>query len=410
MGVSVASAVVPSKGMLLGRASVPGIAHPAVVTVRDGALLRHHLARGAHVARRLRAGGPRRTTSGMPRAPGSAASAMHSPTAGAARATTSACGLLSPIDLQAVKAAGVTFVVSLLERVIEEQARGDKAQGRGAARGNPVADRHRPHPSWCPVRSPRCKVKQTLIARGVWSQYLEVGIGPDAEIFTKGQPMASVGYGADVGHPADVGAGTIPSRRWRWWSTQHRQDRRRDAGQRRQPARRRGPLGAAAGQGQGQQRFGLAGAVHPPVRRTSSRSRPCSQADIALTVTGEDGFELEGKSSMSQISRIAGSAGRGHDRAAPPVSGRPGALPGHDVRAGAGSRRRRQGLHPQAGRRGLDLDALARHAQQHGCGLSTECPPWTYGTSHLLRDLARLGCCDWGLRNPAAGSIPPTQE
>src|SRR5690606_27366505 len=37
---------------------------------------------------------------------------------------------------------------------------------------------------------------------GVWSQYLEVAIGKDAEIFTKTQPMASVGFGAQIGiHP-----------------------------------------------------------------------------------------------------------------------------------------------------------------------------------------------------------------
>ena len=125
--------------------------------------------------------------------------------------------LLSPIDLQAVKAAGVTFVVSLLERVIEEQARGDKAKA-DALRGDILGLIGTDLSELCRVRETAMKVKETLIARGVWSQYLEVGIGPDAEIFTKCQPMASVGYGADVGI-LPISSGTIRSRKWRWWST-----------------------------------------------------------------------------------------------------------------------------------------------------------------------------------------------
>ena len=110
--------------------------------------------------------------------------------------------LLTPIDLPAIKAAGVTFAISMLERVIEERARGDltaasairaevtKLVGDDLARlkpGSPEAAR----------------LKEVLIQQGAWSQYLEVGIGPDAEIFTKSQPMAAVGTGADAGvHPA----------------------------------------------------------------------------------------------------------------------------------------------------------------------------------------------------------------
>lgn len=106
--------------------------------------------------------------------------------------------LLAPNDLQAIKAAGVTFAVSLLERVIEEQARGqadravaaraevEKAIGGAVSNlvpGSPQAD----------------ELKKLLQAKGLWSQYLEVGIGPDAEIFTKAPPMAAVGTGASVG-------------------------------------------------------------------------------------------------------------------------------------------------------------------------------------------------------------------
>ncbi len=106
--------------------------------------------------------------------------------------------LLAPIDLQAVKAAGVTFPISMLERVIEERARGDLAAAAGlraevtALIGDDLARLK-------PGTAEAAKLKEMLIARGAWSQYLEVGIGPDAEIFTKAQPMAAVGTGMDAG-------------------------------------------------------------------------------------------------------------------------------------------------------------------------------------------------------------------
>jgi fumarylacetoacetate (FAA) hydrolase family protein len=109
--------------------------------------------------------------------------------------------LLAPIDLQAVKAAGVTFAVSMLERVIEERARGDM-NAAGTIRAEVLKivgdDLGRLRPG-----SPEAmRLKAVLIEQGAWSQYLEVGIGPDAEIFTKVQPMASVGSGMDAGvHP-----------------------------------------------------------------------------------------------------------------------------------------------------------------------------------------------------------------
>jgi len=110
--------------------------------------------------------------------------------------------LLSPIDLQCVKAAGVTFAVSAMERVIEERARGDASLAaeirqrleaviggslRGVAPGSTAA----------------AALKQTLIADGMWSQYLEVAIGPDAEIFTKSPVLSTVGWGAAIGVRSD---------------------------------------------------------------------------------------------------------------------------------------------------------------------------------------------------------------
>jgi fumarylacetoacetate (FAA) hydrolase family protein len=109
--------------------------------------------------------------------------------------------LLAPCDLQAIKASGVTFVASLLERVIEEQARGD-ARKADAIRQSIVAIIGSNLRDIRPGSPQAAEVKKALIAQGVWSQYLEVGIGPDAEIFTKAQPMSGVGTGAEIGiHP-----------------------------------------------------------------------------------------------------------------------------------------------------------------------------------------------------------------
>jgi fumarylacetoacetate (FAA) hydrolase family protein len=109
--------------------------------------------------------------------------------------------LLAPCDLQAIKACGVTFAVSLLERVIEEQAGGDATQAiqiRHELQRTIGSDLSAIRPG-----SPEAEaLKRELIRQGTWSQYMEVGIGPDAEVFSKAQPMSAVGFGADVGlHP-----------------------------------------------------------------------------------------------------------------------------------------------------------------------------------------------------------------
>lgn len=109
--------------------------------------------------------------------------------------------LLAPVDLQVLKAAGVTFAVSMIERVIEERARGnaDSAAAIRAEVQRLVGD----DPSRLkPGSEEAAQLKAVLIAQNAWSQYLEVGIGPDAEIFTKAPVMSSVGTGADAGlHP-----------------------------------------------------------------------------------------------------------------------------------------------------------------------------------------------------------------
>lgn len=107
--------------------------------------------------------------------------------------------MLAPVDLQALKAAGVTFAASMVERVIEERARGDhldaariRAQLFGEGNGVDLA-------RLTPGSEEAARIKSSLMARGLWSQYLEVGIGPDAEIFTKGQVLSAVGTAARVG-------------------------------------------------------------------------------------------------------------------------------------------------------------------------------------------------------------------
>jgi fumarylacetoacetate (FAA) hydrolase family protein len=106
--------------------------------------------------------------------------------------------LLAPIDLQAVKAAGVTFAISLLERVIEEQARG--APDRAAAARKEVESALGGAVEKIKPGSPQAaELKKLLQQKGLWSQYLEVGIGPDAEIFTKCQIMSAVGTGMSIG-------------------------------------------------------------------------------------------------------------------------------------------------------------------------------------------------------------------
>ena len=110
--------------------------------------------------------------------------------------------ILSPIDLQCVKAAGVTFAVSALERVIEERARGDADAAQGI-RGDLEARIGGGIRSVKPGSSEAAELKAALIEAGMWSQYLEVAIGPDAEVFTKAPVLSTVGWGADVGIRSD---------------------------------------------------------------------------------------------------------------------------------------------------------------------------------------------------------------
>jgi fumarylacetoacetate (FAA) hydrolase family protein len=115
---------------------------------------------------------------------------------------TMALSLLSPIDLQVIKASGVTFAVSALERVIDERARGDFALAQGI-RASLAARVGVDALAVEPGSESAGRLKAALIAEGLWSQYLEVAIGPDAEVFTKAPVLSSVGWGAQIGIRSD---------------------------------------------------------------------------------------------------------------------------------------------------------------------------------------------------------------
>jgi fumarylacetoacetate (FAA) hydrolase family protein len=191
------------RAVLVGRAWVPAEAGPSVIGVRGEEVVDltrwhptvSHLLNAAPAAEVREAIG---TASVLGRVADIVANSVEG------RRDPSEAWLLAPCDLQTVKASGVTFVASLLERVIEERARGNPALAEGARREiqaiiGPDLRGIRPG------SAEAARVKEVLVAKGMWSQYLEVGIGPDAELFTKCPPMAPVGLGARVGiHPESV--------------------------------------------------------------------------------------------------------------------------------------------------------------------------------------------------------------
>jgi hypothetical protein len=187
----------PPEGLFLGRVWRAGIG-PALVAVRDG-----HVAdittRAAPTMRDLLEQPD--ITGFVAAIPGEDLGPLEAIAAASVEAEGDVTCLLAPCDLQAVKACGVTFARSMVERVIEERAAGDPARAEEirARVANVIGDSLR---DLVPGSDKAAEVKRLLQAEGLWSQYLEVGIGPDAEVFTKAQPMSAVGWGAAVGlHP-----------------------------------------------------------------------------------------------------------------------------------------------------------------------------------------------------------------
>lgn len=295
--------------------------------------------------------------------------------------------LISPIDLQAVKAAGVTFVVSMLERVIEEQARGQPERA-AAIRGEIRSTIGDDLAALRPGSEQAAALKALLIEKGMWSQYLEVGIGPDAEIFSKAQPMSSVGHLAEVGiHPISTWNNPEPEVVLVVSSSGR-------------------IVGAALGNDvnlrdvEGRSALLLSKAkdnnasasIGPFVRLfdASFSLDDIRQTEVRLTVTGDDGFRMDGSSAMSRISRdpedlVRQTVGKSHQypdgfvlylgTMFAPVQDRDG--PG-------------QGFTHKIG----DIVTIAAPKLgqlSNRVVLSSDAEPWTFGTTALMRNLAGRG-------------------
>jgi fumarylacetoacetate (FAA) hydrolase family protein len=302
-----------------------------------------------------------------------------------ARRDTGKPWLLAPIDLQVVKAAGVTFAVSMLERVIEEKARGAPEQaasvraGIGALIGD---DLGRLKPG-----SPQAMaLKDLLIAKGMWSQYLEVGIGPDAEVFTKAPVLAAVGHLAEVGiHPVSTWNNPEPE----VVLVVNAQGRivgatlGNDVNLRDVEGRSALLLGKA--------KDNNASASLGPFVRLFDRGFSLDdvrKAEVTLTVEGEDGYRLAGSSAMSRISRapedlVASTIGRHHQYPDGFVLYLGTMFAPVEDRDAKG-----QGFTHKVG----DVVTIASPKLGHLSNrvvLSTEAAPWTFGTAALMRNLAK---------------------
>jgi fumarylacetoacetate (FAA) hydrolase family protein len=372
-------------GALVGRVWLPEAQGPAVVAVRGGDVI--DLTALAPTVRDLCEQDDPAAVVRTGRGPRVGALADILANTPEARRDSSRPWLLAPIDLQAIKAAGVTFPLSMLERVIEEQARGapEKAE---AIRASVQAQLGGDIRTLIPGSPQAAELKRVLVEQGAWSQYLEVGIGPDAEIFTKAQPMAAVGHGMNAGlHPISTWNNPEPevvlvvsSKGVIVGATLGNDINLRDV------EGRSALLLSKAKDNNASTAIGPfirlfdAGFTLDTVRRI----------EVSLSVEGEDGFTLAGTSSMAEIARdpadlVAQMMGRHHqypDGAVlflgtmfSPVKDRGAPGLGFTHKVG-------------------DLTTIS--APQLGAlvnrmVLSTEAPPWTFGAGALMRNLARRG-------------------
>jgi fumarylacetoacetate (FAA) hydrolase family protein len=294
---------------------------------------------------------------------------------------------IAPCDLQAVKAAGVTFVASMLERVIEEQARGDASRAE-AVRQAVVAVIGDDLAAVQPGSASAMQLKEVLVAQGMWSQYLEVGIGPDAEIFTKSQPMSSVGTGAEIGiHPASTWNNPEPEIVLAVNSRGEVQGASlgNDVNLRDFEGRSALLLGKAKDNN-------ASCAIGPFIRLFDDRFSMADvrQCDIAMQVEGPDGFVMQGSSSLSRISRdpldlVGQATGANHQYP-----------DGFMLFLGTMFAPTQDRLGPGQGFTHVVGDVVTVSTPQLGTlanrvNTSDRVAPWTYGATALMRDLARRG-------------------
>jgi fumarylacetoacetate (FAA) hydrolase family protein len=295
--------------------------------------------------------------------------------------------LLAPVDLHAVKAAGVTFPLSMIERVIEEKARGEAAAAAGIrAEINRLVggDLARLKPGSAEAMA----LKDALIKAGAWSQYLEVGIGPDAEIFTKAPPMAAVGPGADAGiHPIST------------WNNPEPEvvlvvasDGRITGAMLGNDVNLRDVEGRSALL-LGKAKDNNASACLGPFIRFFDGTFSLDDVrgmEVSLEVNGEDRFELSGRSNMAMIARDPTDLAR--QMLGPHHQYPDGAVlycgtmfsPSKDREAPG------KGFTHKVGDivtiRSEKLGSLSNRMR-----FATDCAPWTFGTGALMKNLAQRG-------------------